>query len=56
MIRVKARSGHVLTVADEDAASFWEARGYERVQDAPAGPKPVKKAAAKRAASKQDSK
>ena len=56
MIRVKARSGHVLTLADEDAASFWEARGYERVQDAPAGPKPVKKAAAKRAASKQDSK
>lgn len=53
MIRVKARSGHVLTVADEDAASFWEARGYERVQDAPASPKPVKKAAAKKAAPKQ---
>lgn len=53
MIRLRARSGHVLTVADEAAAAFWVARGYERVQDAPAGLKPVKKAAAKKSAPKQ---
>lgn len=54
MIRVEARTGHVLTVADEEAAAFWVALGYKRVQDAPAEPKPVKKVAAKKATPKQD--
>lgn len=57
MIRLKARSGHVLTVTDEAGVSFWESRGYKRAQDdASAKPKPVKKAAAKKAAPKQDNK
>lgn len=53
MIRVKARSGHVLHVADEAAADFWVGVGYERVQDAPAA-KPARKTAAKKAASKSE--
>ena len=53
MIRVKARSGHVLHVADEDQAAYWVGLGYERVQDAPAA-KPARKTAAKKAASKSE--
>lgn len=53
MIRVKARSGHVLHVADEAQAAYWVALGYERVQDAPEG-KPARKRTAKKAAPKSD--
>lgn len=53
MIEVKARTGHVLRVADEAAADFWVSVGYQRVQDAPKG-KPARKAPAKKAAAKSD--
>ena len=43
-VEVRARSGHVLRVADKAAADRWVARGYQVVEDAP---KPAKTAARK---------
>lgn len=54
MSRVKAPSGHVLTV-DDSLVDFWVERGYRLVEDAPKAPA-EKKAPAKRAAAKSDKK
>ena len=54
MSRVKAPSGHVLTV-DDGSVDFWVERGYHLVEDAPKAPA-AKKTAAKRAAAKGDKK
>ena len=52
MIEVKARSGHVLRVADEAAADHWVSLGYQRVEDEPEQAKPARKTAAKKSSSK----
>lgn len=50
MIRVRARSGHILTVSDDEAAARWVGFGYERVEEKPAPAKrTTKKADAKSA-------
>ena len=38
MTQVRARSGHVLTVADEAQAEFWTSRGYSLVKDSAGAP------------------
>lgn len=56
MIEVKARTGHVLRVADEAAADHWVSLGYQRVEDVPEQPTPARKATAKKAASRKTEK
>jgi hypothetical protein len=58
VIQVKARSGHILHVADEAAADYWVSLGYERVEDGASAedgdkkPAPRRRAAAKKSTSK----
>lgn len=54
MIALKTPTGQTIRVADE-RVEHWEARGYSRVDQAPAKA-PAKKAPAKKAATKRTAK
>ena len=52
MTQVRARSGHIFTVSDAEAAAHWVGLGYELVEEKPeratARKSPARKAPAKK--------
>lgn len=56
MSQVRARSGHILTVSDDEAAGYWVGLGYERVEEKPKRATTRKAAAEKAPAKKSDDK
>jgi len=54
--QVRARSGHIFTVSDDEAAAHWVDLGYELVEEKPERPAARKSTARKAPAKKSDEK